>query len=182
VNAGTNEWQRVDNTGCLPWMLRVFLLSWAIGLPYAVVTGSKGWFFWSLACVLTGAWLTVRARNQGAFEVPGMRVNVSPEILEPGERVVVTLRVAGDNGRTIRWWSAEVMASLSGDDPKSVVSAEFAVDPEAESSPVAELRMVLEMPNAATLREFGAEEWFVRVTVETDHGRMESGRVPMHVA
>lgn len=74
------------------------------------------------------------------------------------------------------------MASLSGDDPKSVVSAEFAVDPEAESSPVAELRMVLEMPNAATLREFGAEEWFVRVTVETDHGRMESGRVPMHVA
>ena len=181
MSAGTNEWQRVDNTGCLPWVLRVLLLAWSIVLPYAVVSGSKGWFAWSLACVLVGVWLTVRSRNQQAFEMPEMTVDLLPEILEAGQQFVVVLRVSGDKGRTIRWWRAEMMAAGDEDEPKSVVSAEFAVDPEAESSPVAELQMVLAVPSLNVLREYDAQEWFVRVTVETEHGRMESGRVPVRV-
>jgi hypothetical protein len=181
VSTGTNQWQRVDNTGCLPWVMRVFLLAWSIGLPYAVVTGSTGWFAWCLACVLVGVWLTVRSRNQKAFEIPEMTVELLPEALEPGQQFAVMLRVTGDKGRSIRWWSAEMMAAVSGDDPKPVVSAEFAIDPEAESSPVAQLQMVLDVPNASALREFDAKEWFLRVTVETDHGRMESGKVPVRM-
>lgn len=181
MSAGTNTWQRVDNTGCFPWVLRVFLLAWSIGLPYAVVTGSKGWFAWSLACALGGVWLTVRSRNQGALVIPDMSVNLLPQTLAPGQQFIVTLQLSADKGRSIRWWRAEMMAGLTGDDPKPVVSAEFAVDPQNESAPVSELQMVLEAPAATVLRELKTEEWFVRVTVESDRGRLESGRVPIEL-
>lgn len=177
----THEWLRVDNTGCGPWMLRVFLLAWAIMLPYAVMTGSKGWFGWSLGCVMLGVWLTLRHRGQRAFAIPEMTVEVAPNDLRPGEPFQVTLQVGGDEARTIRWWSAEMMAVVADDDPKPMVKAEFAIDPEAEAAPVSELQMVLEAPGTAALHDAEGEGWFVQVTVETDRGRMESGRVPVRI-
>ena len=78
MQAGTNEWQRVDNTGCFPFVLRALLLSWAIVLPYAVITGSKGWFGWSSACVLAGVWLTLRQRAQRGFEKDRARFLTRP--------------------------------------------------------------------------------------------------------
>ena len=179
MSSGTKEWQRVDNTGCFPWVLRVLLLSWAVILPYAVITRSTGWFAWSSACVLAGVWLTLRHRTQPAFEIPEMTVDVSPSDLAPGEGFVVTLFVRGEKARTVRWWSAELMAAVTGDDPKTVVTAEFAVEPEAEMAPVSELQMVLIAPSASMLGEVSAREWWVQVTVETDRGRMESGRAPV---
>ena len=104
MRAATNEWQRVDNTGCFPWVLRTMLLAWAIVLPYAVITGSRGWFTWSAACVLLGVWLTLRHRSQRAFEIPEMVVEVSPEYVATGEQLLVTLRVGGEKANTIRWW------------------------------------------------------------------------------
>src|SRR5664279_4736939 len=181
MRAATNEWQRVDNTGCFPWVLRAMLLAWAIVLPYAVVTASRGWFTWSAACVLLGVWLTLRRRSQRAFEIPEMVVEVSPEYVAAGEQLLVTLRVRGEKATTIRWWSAEIMAEVSGDDPKALVSAEFAVDPEAEIAPISELQMVLAVPSAAAIADSRSREWWVQVTVETDRGRMESGRVAVNV-
>ena len=181
MRAGTNEWQRVDNTGCFPWVLRALLLSWAIVLPYAVITGSKVWFGWSSACVLAGVWLTLRLRAQRGFAIPEMTVDVSPSDLFPDEPFVVTLNVAGDKARSIRWWRAEMIAEVR-EDVKTIVNAEFAVDPEAEASPVAELQMILVVPSATVIRETDASAWWVQVTVETERGRMESGRVAVQMA
>ena len=179
MQASTNEWQRVDNTGCLPWTFRALLLSWAIILPYAVITGSKGWFGWSLACVLAGVWLTLRDRTQRTLSTRGMTVDVVPDALRPGEQFLVMLKVEDDKARTIRWWKAEMMAAVPGDDPKTIVSAEFVIDPGAEGAPVAELEMILIAPNANAIGEMGTDDCFVQVTVETERGRMESGRVPV---
>jgi hypothetical protein len=176
VVSGTNEWQRVDNTGCMQVALRIFLLAWAVVLPYAVITRSFGWFGTAMACVLVGVWLTLRERQQRAFEIPEMLVDVSPSDLAPNEPFVVRLRIAGDKSRTIRWWSAELMAS-KGDEPKTMVSAEFAIDPEAGAAPVSELQMLLAAPGASVIAENDASEWWVQVTVQTERGRMESGRV-----
>ncbi len=181
MQAGTNKWQRVDNTGCFPWALRAFLLSWAIMLPYAVITGSKGWFGWSLMCVLTGVWWTLRERSQRSVVAPEMTVGVVPSVLYPDERCLVTLRIEGDKARTVRWWSAELMIAQTGDEPKVLVSAEFAIDPEAGSAPVSELQMVLVAPGAAALGDTAGNECFVQATVQTDRGRMESGRVPVEL-
>jgi len=181
MQAGTNEWQRVDNTGCMEVVLRVFLLSWAVVLPYAVITRSFGWFGSAMVCVMAGVWLTLRHRRQTAFEIPEMLVDVSPSELAPNEPFVVRLRIAGDKARTIRWWSAEMMADVAGDDPKTMVSAEFAIDPEADAAPVSELQMLLAAPSASIIAESGAREWWVQVTVETERGRMESGRVKVRL-
>jgi hypothetical protein len=70
----------------------------------------------------------------------------------------------------VRWWKAELIA-----DDATVTESEFAVDPEAESEPVAELEMVMAVPSVE------AREWWVVVTVETERGRMESGRVAVGV-
>ncbi len=180
MRAGTNEWQRIDNTGCLPWIFRAMLLSWAVVLPYAVITGSKEWFGWSLACVLAGVWLTLRGRAN-RFVAPEMTVDVVPAELQAGEQFLVTLNIGGDKARTIRWWSAEMMVEVAGDDPKSLVTAEFAIDPEAETSPIAELQMVLTVPDATAMRAFNSQDLFVQVTVQTERGRMESGKVAVQV-
>jgi hypothetical protein len=179
MHAGTNEWQRVDNTGCLPWVLRAMLLAWAVVLPYAVITGSLGWFAWSAACVLVGVWLTLRQRSQRAHAIPEMTVAVTPTELQASQQFLVSLKVDGEKASTVRWWSAELMAEVAGDDPKAIVSAEFAIDPGAEVEPVSELQMVLKTPSAAILRE--SADWWVRVTVETDRGRMVSGKVEVRV-
>jgi hypothetical protein len=181
MGAGSNEWERVDTTGCFPWVLRAMLLAWSVVLPYAVITGNKGWFVWSAACVLAGVWLTLRQRSQRAFEIPDMAVDVSPNDLHPGDQFLVTLKVGGEKARTIRWWSAEMMADVEGDDPRVMVNAEFAIDPEADMSPVSELQMVLEAPSLSAVRDANRSDWWVRVTVETDRGRMESGRVAVRV-
>ena len=181
MRAGTNHWQRIDNTGCFPWVLRAMLLAWAIILPYAIITASKGWFAWSAACVLLGVWLTLRQRSQRMFEIAEMGVEVSPEDVVAGEQLLVTLRVVGEKASTVRWWSAEIMADDSENDAKVLASAEFAVDPEAESAPISELQMVLAVPSAAVIGDLRNREWWVQVTVETDRGRMESGRVSVNV-
>lgn len=178
---GTNEWQRVDNTGCAAWVLRAFLLSWAVVIPYAVIMRSNGWFAFALACVLSGAWLTLRHRAQRAFEIPEMAVDVVPTELAPGQEFVVSLSVAGDKARTIRWWSSELVADVLDDDPKTMVTAEFAIDPAAENAPVSELRMLLTAPDEYVVRETEAQRWWIRVTVETERGRMESGKVKVRM-
>jgi hypothetical protein len=179
--AGTNQWQRVDNTGCVAWVLRAMLLAWAVVLPYAVITGSVGWFACSGACVLAGVWLTLRQRSQRALEIPEMIVDVTPDELHAGEQFLVALRVDGEKASTIRWWRAELVAEVEGDDPKTIVNAEFAIDPGAEVVPVSELQMVLEAPSAAIIRDANSADWWVRVTVETDRGRMVSGKVGLRV-
>jgi hypothetical protein len=181
VSASTNEWQRVDNQGCVPAVLRISLLCWAIVLPYAVITGNKGWFAFSLACVLTGVWWTLRNRAQGAFFTAGMGVSVVPPVLRPHESCLVTLRIEDDAAKSVRWWRAELLAEVPGDEPKVVVTAEFAIDPAAGNAPVAELQMVLTLPGESTIGDVEAQAWFVQATVETERGRMESGRVRVEI-
>lgn len=181
MQAATNEWQRVDNTGCFPWVLRALLLGWAVIIPYAVIFRSIGWLVWSSACVLAGLSLIVRERAKRGFEIPEMTVGVAPSDLHAGEEFLVTLNVVGDKARGIRWWRAEMVAAVPGDDPKTIVSAEFAVDPEAELSPVSELQMILVAPGASVVRDMEANAWWLQVTVETAHGRMESGRVAVRM-
>ena len=130
------------------------------------------------ACVLAGVWLTLRHRSQRAFEIPEMIVDVTPDELHAGEQFLVTLRVDGEKASTIRWWSAELMAEVEGrrseDDRQRGVCDRSG----RGSVPVSELQMVLETPSAATIRDANSADWWVRVTVETDRGRMErEGRV-----
>jgi hypothetical protein len=181
VSASTNEWQRVDNQGCVPAALRISLLCWAIVLPYAVITGSKAWFAFSLACVLVGVWWTMRNRAQRAFAAAGMSITVVPPVLYPHESCLVTLLIEDDTAKNIRWWRAELLAEVPGDEPKVVVTAEFAIDPAAGSAPVAELQMVLTLPGESTMGDLDARGWFVQATVETERGRMASGRVGVNV-
>jgi len=93
----------------------------------------------------------------------------------------VSLHTSGAMSKSVRWWGAEMMAGVKGDDPRTVVGAEFAIEPDAEVAPVAELQMILTVPGDSELRSSGAREWWVQVTVETERGRMESGRVPVRV-
>lgn len=181
MRAGTNEWQRVDNVGCFPTVLRVLLLAWIIVVPYAAMTGNRGWLLVSVFCVVCGMWMTWQQRRQRRLEIPEMTVDVAPSEVHPGEQVLVSLGLGGDKAYSVRWWSAELVGDVVGDDPKAVASGEFAVDPEAEAAPVAELQMVLTVPDAISLQQVRARKWFVQVMVETERGRMESGRVPLTV-
>jgi hypothetical protein len=165
------EWQRVDNTGFVQTVLTVFLLAWAAMIPYALMAGSTGWLAWSSACVLLGLGLVVREqRRKRARLLPGVAVEVWPESVRAGESIVVRLVLSGQAATRVRWWKAELIA-----DDATVTESEFAVDPEAESEPVAELEMVMAVPSVE------AREWWVVVTVETERGRMESGRVAVGV-
>jgi hypothetical protein len=186
MGAGTSEWQRVDNTGCLPWVFRAFLLSWAIILPYAVVVRSFEWFAWSLLCVIAGVWLTLRHRAQRAWKNAEMNVEVEPSEVSYDLPVLVTLQVAGEKSRNLRWWRAEMMTSSSDGsetESKVVASGEFAIDPDASVAPVSELQMVLNVPPAPALHEFAERDrnWWIQVTAETASGRLESGRVPLRM-
>lgn len=181
MSASTNEWQRVDNQGCVPTALRISLLCWAIVLPYAVITRSNAWFVFSLACVLIGVWWTIRNRAKRAFAIAGMSISVMPPVLRPHEGCLVTLRIEDETAKSIRWWKAELLAEVRDDEPKVVATAEFAVDPAAGDAPVAELQMVLTVPGESTIGDLDARGWFVQATVETGHGRMASGRVGIAV-
>jgi hypothetical protein len=167
------EWQRVDNTGFVQTVLTVFLLGWVVMIPYALMTQSMGWLAWSSACVVLGIGLVVREqRRKRARLLPGVAVEVWPSDARPGDAIVVRLVLSGEVATRVRWWKAELFA-----DEASVNESEFAVDPEAESEPVAELEMALAVP-----RVEDARAWWVVVTVETERGRMESGRVPISLA
>ncbi|WP_148210226.1 hypothetical protein [Candidatus Korobacter versatilis] len=178
---GTNEWQRVDDVGCFWFVLRWLLLAWAVLIPYAAMVRSWGWFCVAGACFAAGLWMTWQQKRRRVVQIPEMRVELSSRELWAGEAFAVALQTSGEMAKSVRWWSAEMMASVKGDDPRTVVTAEFAVDPEAEAAPVSELQMILTVPGESELRSFAAREWWVQVTVETQRGRMESGRVPVLV-
>ena len=162
------SWQRVDNTGCVQMTVTVFLLAWGVMIPYALMVHSDGWLAWSSACVVAGIALVVREqRRKRARALPGVSVEVWPENVQAGESIVVRLVLSGEVATRVRWWKAELIA-----DDETVSESEFAVDPEAEAEPVAELEMGMAMP-----RMDGVREWWVVVTVETERGRMESGKV-----
>ena len=82
----------------------------------------------------------------------------------------MTLRIEDDTAKSVRWWRAELLAEVPGDEPKIVVTAEFAIDPAAGNAPVAELQMVLTLPGESTIGDVEAQAWFVQATVETEHG------------
>ncbi len=181
VDAGTNQWQRVDDVGCFWFVLRWLLLCWAVLIPYAAMRASYGWLVVACGCFAGGLWMTWRQKRRKVLTIPEMRVELSSRDLYAGEAFAVGLQTSGAMAKSVRWWGAEMMAGVKGDDPRTVVGAEFFVEPEAEVAPVAELQMILAVPSASELKSYGAREWWVQVTVETAHGRMESGKVPVRV-
>ena len=171
--SGATEWRRVEGAGCVTWGVRVFLLGWVVAIPYFVVHWDAGWLTWSCACAVLGIGLLVRERRRMRVrEIPGTVVEVRPE----GEWIVVRLVVGEELQRKIRWWKASLVAA--SEDEETVVSeAEFAVDPPAEGEPVTELEMTVGVPSGIAEQA----EWFVRVMVETDGGRLVSGKVLLRV-
>ena len=171
----------MDDVGCFWWVLRWLLLGWAVVIPYAAMVKSFGWLVVGCFFVACGGWMTWQQRRRGWTSIAELGVEISSSELYPGEAFAVGLRTSGEMAHRVRWWGAELMAGVAGDDPKSVVSAEFVVDPEADEAPVSELQMLLTVPGESELRAVKAREWWVQVTVETQHGRMESGRVGVRV-
>lgn len=175
------EWRRVDNTGCVQVVVTVFLLAWVVIIPYALIYRNMGWLIWSVLCVGAGAWYGRRERKkQLAHSLPGVAVEFLPEPVRAGEAVVVRLVLSGEVAGRVRWWKASLHAKVldEHDDERhdAVSASEFVVDPSGEEEPVSELEMVLGVP-----RVDEARAWWVVVTVETERGRMESGKVPLSV-
>jgi hypothetical protein len=171
----TTEWQRVDNTGCVQTVVTGFLLAWVAMIPYALMFHRAGWLLWSSLCVLAGSGLLVRERKRKrARPLPGVSVEVWPESVRAGESIAVRLVLSGEVATRVRWWKAALLARV--EEEETVSASEFAVDPEAEAEPVADLEMLLPVP-----RVDDAREWWVVVTVETERGRMESGKVAISV-
>ena len=175
------EWRRVDNTGCVQVVLTLFLLGWAVMIPYALIYRNTGWLTWSVACVALGVLYARRQRKkQSTHSLPGVGVEVVPESVRAGETIAVRLMLSGEVAGRVRWWKAALRAKVvdehDHESDEALSASEFVVDPSGEEDPVSELEMVLAVP-----RVNDAREWWVVVTVETERGRMESGRVGVSV-
>jgi hypothetical protein len=125
--------------------------------------------------------MLLERRRMRVREIPGTVVELQPETVRPGEWIVVRLVVGEELQRTIRWWKASVVAMAADEEEMVVRESEFAVDPAAEGGPVTELEMTIGAPSEREIAEHGDGEWFVRVMVETERGRLVSGKVGVRV-
>lgn len=188
MQAQTNAWQSVESGGCLSIAAMLLLLVWAPVAVYHAVFWDAERFAFAFGFAAIGLALLGRQRfRKRTVELRDMTVTVDPTDLRPSQDFVVSLKLSGATAHKIRWWRVELTALVADagakhPDQEVFAQQEFVVDPEASEGPVNELQMLMRAPSARELGRWIIRGWFVRATVESDHGRMESGRVEVRIA
>ncbi len=185
----TNSWQRVEHGGLLQLAAVLFLLFWAALGLFFLFFWNAAWFGFSAACVTLAAAFLVRERVfRRPWKIDEMSVVVEPTDLRFRQEFIVSLRLSGDKAATVRWWRVELVGLVAEQEKKSVspevfAQLEFVVDPAPGEDRVTELRMVMTAPKRKDVAGLNItpDGWFVRAIVESERGRMESGRVPVRM-
>jgi hypothetical protein len=189
VHAETNIWQRVEHGEFLQLAAVVFLLFWAALGLFFLFFWNAGWFGFSAACVTLAAVFLLRERIlQRRWNAEDMTVLVEPVELRFRQEFSVSLRLSGEKAATVRWWRVELVGLVTEPGSKTLspevfAQLEFVVDPAPGEDRVTELRMVMTAPKRKDVADVNVTQdgWFVRTIVESDRGRMESGRVPVRL-